>query len=129
MKRNLSQWYREAAEEFARRLTAVPGNQIDSIVLYGSVARGEARRDSDIDLLVISRNPEVDREAASLVRRDFEYKGGPVLITIVDFSPDEVKELVRLGSPFLQDVMEEGVTLHDNGAFAGICGKAVAVSR
>ncbi len=34
--------YRAAASEFARRLTDALGDRVDSIVLYGSTARGDA---------------------------------------------------------------------------------------
>ncbi|MCK7481586.1 MAG: nucleotidyltransferase domain-containing protein [Candidatus Moduliflexus flocculans] len=32
------------------------GEQIDSIILYGSQARGDAREDSDIDILLVLRD-------------------------------------------------------------------------
>ncbi|MEW6011760.1 MAG: nucleotidyltransferase domain-containing protein [Euryarchaeota archaeon] len=45
--------YREAVHEFVNRALQKYGADIDSIILFGSVARGEAREDSDIDILVI----------------------------------------------------------------------------
>jgi uncharacterized protein (UPF0332 family)/predicted nucleotidyltransferase len=47
-----------AAADFAARLLSSPvGDSIARIVLFGSVARGEARPDSDIDLLVFGSGP------------------------------------------------------------------------
>jgi len=43
--------HREIANEACRELKQVPG--ISKIVLYGSVARGEEKLDSDIDLAII----------------------------------------------------------------------------
>ena len=40
--------YREAVEEFVRRVLERYKDKIDSIILFGSVARGEAKEDSDI---------------------------------------------------------------------------------
>lgn len=42
-----------AAERYALLLRELLGENLVSIVLYGSVARGEARADSDIDLLIV----------------------------------------------------------------------------
>lgn len=44
---------REALVELRRRLLAHP--DIDSLVLFGSVARGEAEEGSDTDILVLTR--------------------------------------------------------------------------
>ena len=46
---------REALTELRRRLSGSFG--IQSICLYGSVARGEADDESDIDLLVVTEHP------------------------------------------------------------------------
>ncbi len=47
-----------AAADFAARLLAGPaGDAVARIVLFGSVARGEAQADSDIDLLVFGSGP------------------------------------------------------------------------
>lgn len=51
---------RTIAERFAHHLKAKYGPRIDRIVLFGSVARGEDREDSDIDLLVVTPEPTLD---------------------------------------------------------------------
>jgi len=38
--------YKEAIDEFVRRALEKYGDKIDSIILFGSVARGEAKEDS-----------------------------------------------------------------------------------
>lgn len=52
--------YRRIAEEFARHLKAKYGDRIERIILFGSVARGEAREESDIDLLVVTPETRLD---------------------------------------------------------------------
>ena len=45
--------YREAVNEFVRRVLERYKDKIESIILFGSVPRGEAKEDSDIDILVV----------------------------------------------------------------------------
>jgi len=51
----LSQTLQHLAEKYAATAQAVLGDNLTSVVLFGSVARGEAQPNSDIDLLVICR--------------------------------------------------------------------------
>jgi len=52
--------YRKVVDEFVRRALEKYKDKIDSIILFGSVARGEAREDSDIDILVIWKGKEAE---------------------------------------------------------------------
>jgi len=47
--------YRKIAEDFARHLKVKYGERIERIILFGSVARGDYREDSDVDLIVVAR--------------------------------------------------------------------------
>lgn len=119
MRAKLNERYRKAAEEFAQRVSSALGDQVDSIILYGSVARGEAKRDSDIDILVICQDPEIARPGLSEVRRDFDYERNyAVLISLIDCTRVEFYKLRDIGSPFIQEVLHDGIILYDNGTFA-----------
>jgi len=48
--------YKLLLDLFISSVQAELGNNIVSIILYGSVARGEARPGSDVDLLIILRD-------------------------------------------------------------------------
>ena len=45
--------YQKALDEFLRRVLDKYRDKIEGIILFGSVVRGEARGDSDIDFLVV----------------------------------------------------------------------------
>ncbi len=68
--------YRSLAEAFARALKARYGSRIERILLLGSVARGEYREDSDVDLLVVTPERTLDlqwdvaRDVTDLLLRD-----------------------------------------------------------
>jgi len=69
------------------------GDDLSSIVLYGSVARGEEQKDSDIDIVVVLKDgvdPDGKEEAiadASIeVVRRFGNKLSPLLVTESEFA-------------------------------------------
>ena len=51
------EFYKGILERFLELLKETFGDSLVSLVLYGSVARGDAKADSDIDLLLILRDP------------------------------------------------------------------------
>lgn len=65
--------HRNAAEEFARSVSERFDEAVDSVLLFGSVARGEEHGvDSDVDLLVVLRD-DVDAARAEQQIRDLAY--------------------------------------------------------
>lgn len=118
MRRKLNEIYREAAEDFAGRLVAELGPEVDAIVLYGSVARGEATRDSDVDVLVIARDAGRAREHvkelawAVEAERERAFWLCPVVL-----GREEFLRLARVHWPFVREVSREGIALYDDGTF------------
>jgi predicted nucleotidyltransferase len=49
----IAEKYKRPIGEFVRRALEKYGGEIEEIILFGSVARGEAREDSDVDILVV----------------------------------------------------------------------------
>ena len=114
--------YENYLQSFCNRLKASFGNEgILSVALFGSVARGQARLDSDIDLLVVHK--EVD----------FNPVHRSVDIAFALKEEDEYKCLIRQGlNPqpscifmterelwnrphILLDILVEGILLYDVG--------------
>ncbi len=91
-----------------RELERVLGDQLDSVVLYGSHARREASQYSDIDVLVILR---ADFDYADLIRRTSAVVADLSLQYDVVLSRAFVtRERFECGnSPFLLNVRREGV--------------------
>jgi len=121
--------YEQIAEKLKERLKVGLGEKLHSLVLYGSVAKGEALEDSDIDLLIITadkRSKELVLSISSDLDFEYEYK---TLIAPVHLSKDEFYHLVKLGSPFLSNVMEEGKVLYDDGTYEGVRRKLLTQSK
>ena len=52
--------YKKLLKAFIKLVQHALGDRVVSIVLYGSVARGTARPDSDVDLLLILREASAE---------------------------------------------------------------------
>lgn len=62
---------------------------VERIILFGSRARGDARGDSDVDLLVIE--PEVEDRAAEMVRLRRLLRPLRIPVDVLVYSHDEVE--------------------------------------
>jgi predicted nucleotidyltransferase len=79
--------------EVVRRVLTV--SRPDRIVLFGSAASGQMTWDSDIDLLVIERDPPDTRDRSVKIRRalgDVQYPVDVIVISSERF--EETKDLI-----------------------------------
>jgi len=86
-----------------------------SVVIFGSAARGDADRESDIDVVIVrpSRIAEEDRRWRDGIdewRRDAgRLTGNP--IEVLEVSEGEVARLLSSGSPLWTDIEREGIVV------------------
>ncbi len=97
---------KEIIEEYKQVLKKL-GINVERVILYGSFARGNQREDSDIDILIISKDfqnlnlrerLEVLGIAAARIMKPIEAKG---------YTPEEIK--TTLDASFLKEILEVGV--------------------
>ncbi len=109
-----------ALQEFAKHLADfLP--EVQSAVLFGSAARGEATKASDVDVLVLV--PKVNEqefkqlsknvnEVASKVKSRFPVRLSPVVVTLEDFQKG-----LREGQRFAADVQHDAIVIFGEGRY------------
>lgn len=101
----------EALKEFKRALKENLQENLLEVILFGSKARGDDREDSDIDVLVITaeddwRLCDIACEIATDILLD-----GLILISPKVIGKKQYDHLCRLGTPFIKNVIREGIKL------------------
>ena len=113
--------HRAVAEEFTQRVVSTLGEQVESVILYGSVARGDAGPESDIDILVVGDDKRRLNGVAKQIASDLGREGMfTYFISPFEIERDELANLKRLGSPFIRNVLTDGKALYVNEESAGI---------
>lgn len=83
------------------------------IILFGSYAYGQPDEHSDVDLLVIRRNIDSERNSNIEIRNAFETVGSPLLsFTILSKTPERIAERLKVRSPFYEDIVGKGLELY-----------------
>jgi predicted nucleotidyltransferase len=103
--------------QLKNRLIEELGDRIESIVLYGSVAKNTAHEESDIDILIVTREDDKNLyDKISKIRTQIDLENN-TLTALLHVTNEEIEHYTKLGSPFIKSVAEEGVILHDRGNF------------
>ena len=85
----------------------------ERIILFGSQAYGQPDEHSDIDLLVIRRGINSERESNLEIRRAFRDVPGPSFpFTILSKTPERIANRLEVKSPFYEDIIGKGIELY-----------------
>ena len=80
------------------------------VILFGSHAFGKQDRDSDLDLFVIM-DSDLRRDRRTVkISKLFPHRRFP--LDVIVYTPEEVKNSLTHGNPFIKDVLEKGRVLY-----------------
>lgn len=97
-------------QEVRQRLTALYGDKLKKVILFGSRARGDAGLSSDVDLMVVLEGPvhagkEIARTGVLTAELSLKHD---ITLSCVFVSDDRY---LQEQSPLLLNVRREGVTV------------------
>jgi predicted nucleotidyltransferase len=85
--------------------------QPEKVILFGSQSRGDARPNSDFDVLVIKQSDEPRyRRAAPLYAALADV---PVEVEVLVYTPEEVEEWSEVPQAFITTAVREGTTIYE----------------
>ncbi len=115
-----SEKYQKIIESVVEQFLSELDDRIHSIVLFGSVARGEATEESDIDLLVILSEPTFDTKRRMNNMAATAGLETGVFIEVVHFTTQGFERETGMRSWFSSDIVTEGIVLYDDGTYRRI---------
>ena len=108
---HIQERYRRPIKEFVSRALERYRDAIEGIILFGSVARGEGKKDSDVDILVVWKGDKLEGwDVLEDIAMDILLEYGQ-LISIKIIYPQEYFGMMNTGSSFIQNIKKEGVAI------------------
>ena len=124
MTQQLAEPYKTLIQKLLKEPATKLGENLTSVTVFGSVARGEAKKDSDIDLLIIAKQLPKNRRERTALFIDVEDKleneinklhtnGYNPTLSPVMLTEEEATHV----PPLFIDLIEDAVILYDVDEF------------
>lgn len=116
-----SQRNRKIADTLVEHLLYRMGDEVHSVILFGSVARGEANDRSNIDLYIISKDSSDTRQRMEAICAEVQDKFDNIA-PIHRLFTDKMMFYTEASICRCDRTMNiiQGIVLHDDGAYRGI---------
>ena len=101
-----------AIKELKQKLTQTLGENIYEIILYGSKARGDFHKGSDIDLLIVVKNSSLKvKDVIMEIANDIEIEYGFLISVHIRSTEQYNKQIENKVNFFMQNVKKEGIAV------------------
>ena len=100
-----------AIRSFSRRVRKLLGKQLVDIKLYGSKAREQYRKNSDIDIFVLLRKKSYAKSSKISKASVDVFDKYDILLSTVVFDLFEEKINKQLRSPYFESIEKEGIKI------------------
>jgi len=110
MRRSIPREIKPILEELKACLKRIYGDRLEKIILYGSYARKEANKGSDIDIMVLLKDckdllEERAKISQALWELDLKYD------TLISVIPEHIYRYEKKEDPLILNVKREGIIL------------------
>ena len=101
--------------QYLKEVRRIYGSHLKSVILYGSYARGDYTKDSDIDIMILVDLPDekLDSYLDSLSELGFQYNVEHDIWIMPIVKNIEQFQYWVSAYPFYRNVHKEGVTLYE----------------
>src|SRR3972149_6646980 len=108
-----------AIQRFAEWLFPPTPEQVARLILFGSGARGETRAESDVDLLLVLKQPTPEQREAVADYTWHVLMEHRIDLAVVTYSREQLAHWLALGTPVARHVADEGIALIGGGVTGG----------
>jgi predicted nucleotidyltransferase len=101
-------------QDYVRKAVMLYGDEVLSITLYGSQARGDASIESDIDLfIVVQKDTPALRQALVDLAWQIQFEHDVVISDII-YSVEQFQQMQSRQFPYYQSIQRDGILLWKN---------------
>ena len=93
--------------------TIVSTVEPDKIILFGSYARGDYKKDSDIDILILKKGLKNEREITNNLYREFFNQKIAIPIDLIAVDYDKYYQLNKDIGYIYKTINQEGIVIYE----------------
>jgi predicted nucleotidyltransferase len=98
-------------QNFASEVTKEIGDHLAEIIWYGSTARGEGTKDSDIDILLLTKEENHDLRKQAVDVSAYLSLQYDCLIAVSLMSVNRFKKMITNGRLYAKNIEQQGIRL------------------